>query len=102
MKFVCDESGNSQLPPAGKHQVGIVSGIAIPDSGEAEIFRRFDAFLSNLPSSSFKDGEPKGNLLHDASRKALPAMLAFIHSLLHVSHTRRMRISGRSVRHAFR
>jgi Protein of unknown function (DUF3800) len=76
MKFFFDESGNFQLPQAGEHRVGIVSGIAIPDSDEAEIFRRFDAFLSKLPSASFKDGEPKGRCLDDASRKALATMLS--------------------------
>jgi uncharacterized protein DUF3800 len=82
MKFFFDESGNFQLPPAGEHRVGIVSGIAIPDSDEAEIFQRFDAFLSKLPSSSFKDGEPKGRFLDDACRKALATMLADLPGIL--------------------
>jgi hypothetical protein len=59
-----------------------VSGVAIPDSDEAEIFQRFDAFLSKLPSSSFKDGEPKGRLLDDACRKALATMLATVPGIL--------------------
>ena len=82
MKFFFDESGNFQLPPAGGHGVGIVSGIAIPDSDEAEIFRRFDAFLSKLPSSSFKNGEPKGKLLDDANCEALATMLADLPGIL--------------------
>src|SRR5208337_2200842 len=76
MKFFFDESGRFQLPRAAEHTVGIVSGIAIPESDEAEIFRRFDAFLSKLPSSSFKDGEPKGKCLDDASCRALATMLS--------------------------
>ena len=63
MKFFFDESGNFQLPPAEEHRVGIVSGVAIPDSDEAEVFQQFDAFLSKLPVSSFQNGEPKGRLL---------------------------------------
>ena len=53
-----------------------MSGIAIPDADQTEIFRRFDAFISNLPSSSFKNGEPKGGLLDEASRNAPAALLA--------------------------
>ena len=68
MKFFFDESGNFQFPPAGVHRVGIVSGVAIPDSDEAEVFRQFDAFLGKLPASSFENGEPKGRLLNDAER----------------------------------
>jgi hypothetical protein len=60
MKFFFDESGRFQLPRAGEHAVGIVSGIAIPDADEAEVFRQFDAFLSTLPPASLKNGEPKG------------------------------------------
>jgi len=82
MKFFFDESGTFQLPRAGEHAVGIVSGIAIADADEAEIFRRFDAFLSKLPSSSFKNGEPKGKFLDDASRKALATMLAALPGIL--------------------
>ena len=82
MRFFFDESGTFQLPRAGEHAVGIVSGIAIADADEAEIFRRFDAFLSKLPSSSFKNGEPKGKFLDDSSRKALATMLAALPGIL--------------------
>lgn len=82
MKFFFDESGNFQLPPAGEHRVGIVSGVAIPESDEAEIFRQFDAFLSQLPASSFRNGEPKGRLLDDAGRKALADMLVDLPGIL--------------------
>lgn len=82
MKFFFDESGNFQLPPAGEHRVGIVSGVAIPDSAEAEVFGQFDAFLSKLPASSFKNGEPKGRLLDDAGRKALADMLVDLPGIL--------------------
>jgi hypothetical protein len=82
MKFFFDESGNFQLPPAGKHRVGIVSGVAIPDSDEAGVFQQFDAFLSKQPASSFKNGEPKGRLLDDAGRKALADMLVGLPGIL--------------------
>jgi hypothetical protein len=82
MKFYFDESGNFQLPTAGKHSVGIVSGVAIPDSDEAEVFRQFNAFLEKLPKSSFKNGEPKGKLLGDAERKALADMLVDLPGIL--------------------
>jgi hypothetical protein len=82
MKFYFDESGNFQLPPAGEHRVGIVSGIVIPDSDEVEIFRQFDAFLSRLPTSSFKNGEPKGRLLDDAGREAFADFLVALPGIL--------------------
>jgi len=82
MKFYFDESGNFQLPPAGEHRVGIVIGIAIPDSDEAEVFGQFNAFLSKLPESSFKSGEPKGRLLDYAGRKALADMLVDLPGIL--------------------
>src|SRR5271157_1689643 len=82
MKFFFDESGNFQPPPAEEHRVGIVSGIAIPDSDEIEVFQQFDAFLSNLPGSSFQNGEPKGRLLDDAGRKALADMLVDLPGIL--------------------
>src|SRR5262245_26615444 len=82
MKFFFDEYGNFQRPQAGAHGVGIVSGIAVPDADEAEIFQRFDAFVSKLPSSSLKDGEPKGKCLDDASRKALATMLSDLPGIL--------------------
>ena len=82
MKFFFDESGNFQLPPAEEHRVGIVSGVAIPDSDEAEVFQQFDAFLSKLPVSSFQNGEPKGRLLDHAGRKALADMLVALPGIL--------------------
>ena len=82
VKFFFDESGNFQLPPAEKHRVGIVSGVAIPDSDEAEVFQQFDAFLRKLPGSSFKNGEPKGRLLDDAGRKALADLLVDLPGIL--------------------
>jgi hypothetical protein len=56
IKFFFDESGNFQLPPAEEHRIGIVSGVAIPDTDEAQIFQQFDALLSKLSGSSFQDG----------------------------------------------
>lgn len=82
MQFYFDESGNFQLPPAGEHRAGIVSGVAIPESDQAEVFRQFDAFLSKLPASSFKNGEPKGRLLDDTGRKALADMLVDLPGIL--------------------
>ena len=82
MRFYFDESGNFQVRHSGEHNVGIVSGIAIPDSEEAEVFRRFDAFVNKLPSSAFKDGEPKGRLLDDDARKDFAHMLADIPGIL--------------------
>jgi hypothetical protein len=82
MKFYFDESGNFQLPPPGEHRAGIVSGIAIPDSSEVEVFQRFDAFVGSLPSSAFKDGEPKGRLLDDAARRNLANMIVDLPGIL--------------------
>jgi len=82
MKFYFDESGNFQLPPAGEHRVGIVVGVAIPDLDEVEVFRKFNAFLSNLPTSSFKSGEPKGRLLDHGGCKALANLLINLPGIL--------------------
>lgn len=82
MKFYFDESGNFQLPPKGEHRAGIVSGIAIPDSDEPEIFRRFDTFVGKLPSSAFKNGEPKGRLLDDAALKEFAHMFVDLPGIL--------------------
>jgi hypothetical protein len=82
MHFYFDESGNFQLPPAREHRVGIVSGIVIPETHEAEVFRRFDGFVGTLPASAFKNGEPKGRLLDDAGCKALAEMLINLPGIL--------------------
>lgn len=72
MRFYFDESGNFKVPDdPSEHSVGIVSGIAIPDSQEPHIFQEFDAFVSSLPPSAFKNGEPKGRLLDDGKRTEL-------------------------------
>lgn len=76
MKFYFDESGSFKVPddPA-KHSVGIVSGVVIPESQEAQIFREFNAFVATLPQTAFKDGEPKGRLLDDGKRADLVTMI---------------------------
>lgn len=76
MRFYFDESGNFKVPDdPSQHSVGIVSGIAIPDSQESLIFREFDAFVATLPPSAFKNGEPKGRLLDDGKRAELVNMI---------------------------
>lgn len=82
MRFYFDESGNFQLPPAGVHRVGIVSGIVIPDSSESNIFEQFDAFVSTLPASAFFKGEPKGKLLDEDCRRRFSEMIAKAPDLL--------------------
>lgn len=76
MKFYFDESGNFRVPDdPTQHSVGIVSGVAIPDSQEAFIYREFDAFVATLPPTAFKNGEPKGRLLDDGKRADLVNMI---------------------------
>jgi hypothetical protein len=76
MNFYFDESGNFQLPTdPGKHRVGIVAGVIIPETDEPEVFRRFDAFVVSLPPTAFKDGEPKGRLLGDSGRRAFAELI---------------------------
>jgi hypothetical protein len=76
MKFYFDESGNFQLPAdPGEHRVGIVGGVVIPDSEEAEVFQRFDAFVATLPATAFQHGEPKGRLLGDTGRRAFAELI---------------------------
>ena len=70
MNFYFDESGNFRVPTdIGSHAVGIVSGVVIPESLQPEIFSQFDNFVRTLPSSAFKQGEPKGKLLDDDGLK---------------------------------
>jgi hypothetical protein len=76
MKFYFDESGNFQMPAkAGEHRVGIVSGVVIPESDEAEVFKHFDSFVASLPGTAFEKGEPKGRLLRDAETRAFAQMM---------------------------
>ncbi len=76
MKFYFDESGNFQLPTEqGEHRVGIVGGVIIPETEEAEVFRRFDAFVASLPPTAFQDAEPKGRLLGDSGRRAFAELM---------------------------
>ncbi len=72
MKFFLDESGDFSLPPDPEsHSVGIVAGIVVPEPMQNEIFCRFRAFVDELPSSAFREGEPKGCLLDYNGRAAL-------------------------------
>jgi hypothetical protein len=58
------------------NESGIVAGITIPESAEAEVFARFDEFVATLSSSAFKKGEPKGNLLTYEERRRFAQMIA--------------------------
>jgi len=82
MKFFFDESGVFRVPTTAGQYVGIVSGVAIPDCVEAEVFKKFDEFVSTLPGSSFENGEPKGRLLGIASRNALADLLVSLPGIL--------------------
>ncbi len=76
MNFFFDESGNFRVPATvGTHDVGIVSGVVIPESIEAVVFEAFDRFLRTLPSTAFDKGEVKGHLLDDDARKRLADMI---------------------------
>ena len=63
MDFYFDESGDFRLEDDGVQRVGIVAGITIPESAEAEVFAGYDDFVVTLAPSAFKKGEPKGNEL---------------------------------------
>jgi hypothetical protein len=76
MNFYFDESGDFRLDNDGVRRVGIVAGITIPESAEAEVFAQFDAFVATLFSSAFKKGEPKGNLLSFEERTRFAQMIA--------------------------
>ncbi len=76
MKFYFDESGDFRLDDDGVQRVGIVVGITVPESAEAEIFARFDEFVATLSPSAFKKKEPKGNLLTLEERTRFAQMIA--------------------------
>lgn len=76
MNFYLDESSSFRVPDdPGTQAVGIVGGVVIPESQEPAVFRAFDSFLSGLPPTAFKEGEPKGRLLDDNSRAEFVNML---------------------------
>ena len=77
MNFYFDESGIFRVPAtAGSHDVGIVSGVVIPESIEAAVFGAFAEFLKTLPTTAFDNkGEVKGHLLDDNARKRLADMI---------------------------
>jgi hypothetical protein len=76
MKFYFDESGDFRLDDDGIQRVGIVAGITVPESVEAEVFDRFDEFVATLSPSAFNKGEPKGNLLTYEERRRFARMIA--------------------------
>lgn len=76
MKFFFDESGDYRLDYDGVQPVGIVVGITIPESAEPEVFEKIDEFKAKLPSSTFKNGEPKGNLLTIEDRTRFARIIA--------------------------
>ncbi len=76
MKFFFDESGDFRLDDDGVPRVGIVVGITIPETAEAEVIARFDEFVGTLSPSAFKKGEPKGNRLTFDERKRFAEMIA--------------------------
>lgn len=76
MKFFFDESGLFRVPvTSGTHDVGIVSGVVIPESIEAAVFDEFSKFIKTLPDTAFAKGEVKGRLLDDEARKRLADMI---------------------------
>ena len=77
MNFYFDESGDFRLDDDGVQRVGIVAGITIPESAEAEVFARFDDFVATLAPSAFKEREPKGNRLTFDERRRFAEMIAF-------------------------
>lgn len=76
MKFYFDEAGDFRLDDDGVQAVGIVVGITVPETAEAEVFARYDEFIATLAPSAFKNGEPKGNLLTIVDRTRFAEMIA--------------------------
>lgn len=82
MKFYFDESGSFTIPQTRVSSVGIVCGIALPEKAEADVFNRFDTFVSGLPPSVFDNGEPKGRLLDERCLTAFVDLCASLPDLL--------------------
>jgi hypothetical protein len=77
MNFYFDESGDFRVPvDTQEHAVGIVVGVAIPEMHQPNLWQRFQALQNTLPSSAFKKGEPKGNLLDANGRRAFATFIA--------------------------
>lgn len=88
MKFYFDESGSFRIPTAGEHCVGIVVGVTIPETAEAEVFAKYDDFIATLSSSAFKsprsgiDKEPRGYLLSLEERQRFCQMISELEPVL--------------------
>jgi hypothetical protein len=68
MNIYIDGSGSFRIPAtSADHACGIVVGIAIAEQDEPRVFERFTEFVSKLPGSALKNGEPKGNLLTEGT-----------------------------------
>lgn len=68
MKFYFDDSGSFSVTASAPH---VIAGVLIPDVHETT-FRDFhDQFVGTLETQEFKNGEPKGFLLREASRTRL-------------------------------
>jgi len=77
MKFYFDESGVFFAPEDRmRHAVGIVVGVVVPETAEEDLWRRFRQFISTLPVSAFKNGEPKGRLLDAGARRSFAILMS--------------------------
>jgi len=69
MKFFFDESGDFRIPEVeNAHKVSVVVGIVVTELIEKELYEKFDNFVSELDTSEFENGEPKGSLFSNKSK----------------------------------
>ena len=87
MHFFFDESGDFSIPANGEHKCGVVCGLVIPETVRTSLFEEFASFASGLPSQEKSQGEPKGTLLGDESRKGFCRLLNSYHGRVFVTPT---------------
>ena len=83
MRIYLDESGDFRIPLSDdENAVGIVVGVVIPETKEPSILERFNEFTERLQSHELKNGEPKGSLFGDDSRRRFANFIAHSDGLL--------------------
>jgi len=83
VRYFFDESGSFRVPlDRHEHAVGIVVGLVVPETEEAELWQRFREFVAKLPRSAFKRGEPKGNRLDQEARRAFAILVSQCQGIL--------------------
>jgi hypothetical protein len=84
MNFYFDESGDFRLDDDGVQRVGIIAGITIPESSEANAFAKIDEFVATLSQSAFNMNAFVARWIQSLKHEALNYFVVL--SLEHFDH----------------